>query len=149
MPDSKVVAMERKAPTSFASLCTLLGKKQLGAGTHIHCSPPCQSFIRNGPQKLDVSPYFQLMLDACQAGCSCSLEEHVAVFSQAQKWLETQPEESRRRFYVYKLSARDYGSPTGRERCVVTTFPLAGELNRNLASAGEGGRCQGRYHWTC
>ena len=26
--------------------------------------------------------------------------------------------------YVYELSARDYGSPTGRERCVITTFPL-------------------------
>ena len=34
-------------------------------------------------------------------------------------------------FYVYRVTARDYGSPTTRERCIVTTFPLEHETNLN------------------
>ena len=41
----------------------------------------------------------------------------------------SQPEEVRALFHVYKVTARDYGSPTTRERCVVTTYPLEGETD--------------------
>ena len=47
------------------------------------------------------------------------------------RWLEEQPVEVRALLYVYRLTARDYGSPTTRVRCVITTFELKREHDLN------------------
>ena len=48
-------------------------------------------------------------------------------------WLAEQDEATRSLLFVYSVTARDYGSPTTRERCVVTSFALEGEEDVNPA----------------
>lgn len=135
-----VHARERLAPTTIEQLRALVAPRALGIGTHVHMSPPCQAAVNGTAQeKRDLEKFlglfFRLMVDAANAGCTCSLEEHRQVCNSALKWLAVQPEADRRLLYVYELSARDFGSPTGRERCVVTTFPLRLQIDRNPAHA--------------
>ena len=86
--------------------------------------------IRAMPKKKpDLDPFFALMLAAHKSGCTCSFEEHADVKALALKWLAARTADEQAIFKVYQVTARDYGSPTGRERCVVTTFALPGEVD--------------------
>ena len=132
-PSATVRVHETRAPSTYAGLADLLGHEP-AAGTHLHLSPPCQAFV-NGPKgsKPDLSPVFMLMLHASGAGCTCSFEEHRDAHRQALDWLDSKHTDPRARakLHVYVVTARSYGSPTGRERCVVTTYALHGELDLN------------------
>ena len=100
-----------------------------------------QSFVNASKDKKTktvrdvLPPYFQLLIDACAAGCTVSLEEHSHVSKVCTDWLAQQEEATRRLLYVYKVSARDYGSPTNRDRCIITSFPLAYQTDINPAHA--------------
>ena len=61
-----------------------------------------------------------------------SFEEHRDAYSRVLSWLDTRSAGERQLLFVYKMTARDYGSPTGRERCIVSSFALAGETNINV-----------------
>ena len=136
-PGAKVQVHERKAPTSCAALCKMLKRRSLGEGIHIHASPPCQAFVNTCSETpTDLSMYFQMLVDARKAGCTVSFEEHAHAHKQAVSWLKRQSVEDQKVLYVYKVTARDYGSPTGRERCVVTSFPLIGETRLNAQEEG-------------
>jgi site-specific DNA-cytosine methylase len=139
LPSAAVTTHERRAPTSFAALCELLGRP-LGRGAHVHASPPCQEYVNGVRGRTPLEPFFRLMLDAAAAGCSCSFEEHRDVASVVLQWLAAGGQEARgderARLYVYRMEARDYGSPTGRERCVVTTYPVRHE--RDLSGNASG-----------
>ena len=127
--DATICTHECKVPTTLKGLSTLLGRS-VGSGTHVHASPPCQGFV-NG-KELDLGPYLELLLDAVHAGCTCSFEEHRDAYSRVLSWLDTRSAGERQLLFVYKMTARDYGSPTGRERCIVSSFALAGETNINV-----------------
>ena len=129
LPRATVTAHEAPAPSTFAALSSLLARRPR-PGTHVHASPPCQAFVNNSggsKGKPQLGPVFELMVAVCRAGGTASFEEHVDCKRVALEWLATQPEATRKLVYVYEVTARDYGSPTGRERCVATTFPLEGE----------------------
>ncbi len=81
----------------------------------------------------EMAPYLQLMVDGVREGMTCSLEEHKDVRNVALDWLAEQDEATRSLLFVYSVTARDYGSPTTRERCVVTSFALEGEEDVNPA----------------
>ena len=138
---AKVEAHERAAPISLKELRSLAqgkGRKKLGVGTHVHLSPPCQRFVNSKPSERrqamrEMAPYLQLMVDGVREGMTCSLEEHKDVRNVALDWLAEQDEATRSLLFVYSVTARDYGSPTTRERCVVTSFALEGEEDVNPA----------------
>ena len=137
LPTAKVTGHEKRAPTSLAELRKLLGRK-LGQGTHIHASPPCQAFVNgNRKEKVNLAPSFALMVAACKAGCTASFEEHRDAAKMALEWLEIQSQDDQALLYVYSVTARDYGSPTARDRCIVTTFPLVGEKRERVNEQGE------------
>ena len=137
LPKATVEMLEVGAPSSLAGLRALVPTRTVGRGTHVHVSPPCQKLVNATPKvrasfKRELGPYLRLLCDAAAAGCTCSLEEHKDVHKVALDWLAAQPDAAdRRALHVYQVTARDYGSPTTRLRCVITTFPLAGETDLN------------------
>ena len=128
-----VKALQQKAPTTFAALKVI---HQPESGTHLHFSPPCQSFVNSKGGKSDmervfrnvVKPCLKIMMTAAAKGATCSLEEHKNVAKHVLDWLsDTSQASARKALYVYQSTARDYGSPTNRVRCIITTFALEGE----------------------
>lgn len=143
VPGATVRCHEKLVPNTFDELCELLGR-QLMRGTHLHLSPPCQSFVHrtehnsnphNGREPIDLQPYLELMRGAYKSGCTASLEENEQAVELVLRWLNELPAEDARPFYVYRVDARDYGVPCNRVRCIVTTFALEGEAN--LAARAE------------
>ena len=126
----KVKMLACKAPTNIRGLLGMLNKKFSKKhanlrGFHIHQSPPCQDFVlRGGNSTTDLTPYLNIMKHAAQMGATCSMEENKAAASRVLEWRSKQKKSVRDTFHVYVLNAHNYGCPSNRVRCIVTTFPL-------------------------